>query len=159
MNFRDIYNRYNFFKSSNEPTVELQSITSPIAVDPSFSDVNFENALKDLNGDEQGIGGHFGNISYLSWISQAEHSKELRLAMYREMESNPYVAEGLDEIAYAGLNEDKDGNVIMLNIKNRNLDANENIADNLNSEFNYIINNVIKYNILYFITAYYIKTM
>jgi len=147
MNWQTIINRFNFFRASNAEAEPKDSITSPLQLpqDGTGNDVNFQNALE-LLGTEDGIGGaHFGNVNYLSWVSQAEKSKDDRIRLYREMEQNPYVSEGLDEITYSSINTDKDDNAINLVIKNKILDSNDNMKDNLVAEFNYITSKIIDY--------------
>lgn len=144
MNWNEIWNRFNFFSNRDNPLPD--SVTAPIPhPKPADYDVNFENELHRMTDGEPGVIGAFGSLNYLSWLSMVEKSKEDRVLLYREMEQNAHVSDALDELVFAGLNEDKDGNVINLNIKSENLSISDNIRDNLQREFNHIINNILDY--------------
>jgi hypothetical protein len=143
----DFFGRFRFFRSNfNEPKDErVHSVTDPI--DPEDYDVNFQK-LQDYVRDEMSDGmnnGAFGSFDYMSWISMVEKSKDDRISLYREMEQNAYVSEGLDEIVYSAYNEDEMGEPLTLKIKNKNLAVNENIRENLRREFEHVMKNVIDY--------------
>ena len=144
--WKEIWDRFNFFKNSNREEDRPSSITSPIDPfnpQPDY-DVNFQH-LSRMMGDETGFATGFGATDYTSWISTAENSKEARTLIYREMEENAYISEGLDEIVYSSINTDEKDNVVNLKITNENLIINENIRENLQREFRYIINKVLRY--------------
>lgn len=144
MDWSTIWDRFNFFNRNEDPIPD--SVTAPIPQPkPADYDVNFENELRRITDGEPGVIGAFGSLNYLSWLSMVEKSKEDRVLLYREMEQNAHVAEALDELVYAGLNEDKDGNVINLNIKSENLSISDNIRENLQREFNHLIEDVLDY--------------
>jgi hypothetical protein len=146
MEWSEIWNRFSFFGQANQEPDLPDSITAPIAAPkPDDYDINFEKELQQMTNGEPGVIGAFGSLNYLSWLSMVEKSKEDRVLLYREMEQNAHVSEALDELTFAGLNEDKDGNVINLQIKNENLNINDNMSDNLKREFDHIINNVMDY--------------
>jgi hypothetical protein len=145
MNWSEIWNRFNFFNAQKENNLP-DSITAPIDEPrPEDYDINFENEIRRMTDGEPGVIGSFGSLNYISWLSMIEKSKDDRTLLYREMEQNSHVSEALDEIVFAGLNEDKDGNVINLILKGENVSISENIRDNLNREFKHIIDNILQY--------------
>jgi len=99
--------------------------------------------------DDSGITGVFGTTDYVSWISGAETSKEVRLKTYREMELNSWVDDGLAEYSATGLNADEKGNTINLRINDEDLSNNDNIRSNLQREFDHIIKSVFNYNLVF----------
>lgn len=147
--WREIWDRYHFFHTGRRNEVEPNSITSPIdkQFDYESYDVNFQNLSKMINDDLSSLNGAaFGATDYLSWITTAETSKDTRTMIYREMEENTYVSEGLDEIIYSSINENEKGESITLKIVNDGLNSNDNIRDNLQREFRHIIKTVLKYD-------------
>lgn len=146
INWREMWNRYNFFSTTGSRyEQDLNSITEPInPADKSDYDINFENAMSDMAEGGQTAAG-FGSCNYMTWLSMAEQSKEIRSQQYREMENNGFVAAGVDEIVYSSMNSDEQGEVITLKIKNSSLSDNENIRDNLQKEFRHIRDNVVDY--------------
>ena len=146
ISWQEIWDRFHFFNTSRRNEDPPHSITAPVeqAAGQNEYDVNFQNLTK-MMGDTMGVPGMFGATDYTSWISTAETSKDTRTMIYREMEENSYVSEGLDEIVYSSLNADEKGEVIHLNVKNDGLNANENIRANLEREFRHIVDNVLEY--------------
>ena len=145
MNWSTIWNRFGFFGAQKEAKLP-DSVTAPIfEPKPADYDVNFENELRRMTDGEPGVVGAFGSLNYLSWLSMVEKSKDDRTLLYREMEQNAHVQEALDELVFAGLNGDKDGNVINLVLRSENLSVSDNIRDNLNREFRHFIHDVIDY--------------
>jgi hypothetical protein len=147
ISFKEILDRYNFFSAGNdEPSPS--SITSPIqrdyASDQNY-DINFEQTLREKFADDATAVG-FGSMNYITWLSQAEHSKDTRTQQYREMEQNGFVSSGLDEIVYSAINEDEHGESLHLRIKNKGFEDNDNIRENLHREFKHIKDSVLKYD-------------
>jgi hypothetical protein len=145
MNWNEIWNRFSFFNANKEDALP-DSVTAPISEPkPGDYDVNFENELRKMTDGEPGVVGAFGSLNYLSWLSMVEKSKEDRVLLYREMEQNAHVSEALDELTFAGLNDDKDNNCINLILKSENLTISDNIRDNIQREFNHVIEDVLDY--------------
>lgn len=147
INWREMWNRFNFFSTTRSHyEKDLDSITEPIDnSDKAEYDVNFQQAIEGMADVEGQVATGFGSCSYMTWLSLAEQSKDMRTQQYREMENNGFVAAGLDEIVYSSLNSDEKGEVVSMKIKNLSLSDNENIRDNLQKEFNYIAHDVIDY--------------
>lgn len=145
--WKDVWNRYNFFSTTrSHDESDTKSITEPInPEDKAEYDFNFQNALRQKMTEDGTANASFGSLNYMSWISMSETSKESRTEQYREMENNGYVSSGLDEIVYSAINEDEKGQACFLKIKNSNISDNENIRDNLQKEFSYIVEDVLEY--------------
>ncbi len=151
MAWKDIWNRYFFFKNTNPEDDIPPSLTSNISEpQPQDYDINFHNQARAMMDDEgNNLSGRFGGADYMSWIMGAETSKNTRVKMYREMENNSWVDEGLTEYVSTGINSDEKGNTIKLEIRNEDLRNNENVRDNLNKEFEHITTNVLDYNLVF----------
>jgi hypothetical protein len=149
--WKEIWNRYFFFKASDPGDDIPPSITSNLATPkPADYDVNFQKMAGRMMSDEPGLAGGagaFGMGDYMSWIAGAEHSKDTRVRLFREMESNAWVADALSEYTSTALNSDEKGETILLNINNEDLSNNDNIRDNLQKEFEHITKTVFKYNL------------
>jgi len=146
ISWRELWNRYNFFSVGRRDEELPDSITAPIdPTDKGEYDVNFQQRLQQLMTDESvGVAG-FGSMNYMTWLSMAEHSKDMRTQQYREMENNGFVSQGLDEIVYSALNENEKGENAFLKIKKTALSDNENIRENLQREFKHIFDAVLDY--------------
>ena len=144
--WENVWNKYSFFKDNNAEETPATSITAPVRDHQSAEyDERVQQELDNIAG-EYAEGG-FGGMNYLSLLANAEHSKEERVRLYREMEDNAYVAEALDEITFSSYNEDHNGEPIFLDIKNESMAKNDNIYDNLQNEFNHIIDNILNYKL------------
>ena len=150
ISWKEILNRYLYFKTSSMGDESPPSITSNLdTLKPNDYDINFRHAIQDMVGDEAGIPGGFGGTDYISWIAGAEQSKTTRVGLYREMELNAWVEDGLTEYVSTALNADEKGNTIFLKIKNEDLSNNNNIRDNLQKEFDHITQTVFNYNLAF----------
>lgn len=150
ISWKEIWNRYHYFQH-DDVNENPPSITSNLATPkPGDYDVNFHQATQDMMGDEQtAMSGSFGSADYMSWIAGAEHSKDVRVKMYREMEQNAWVDDALTEYVATAFNADEKGNTVSLKIKNEDLSNNDNIRDNLQKEFEHIIGNAFDYNTVF----------
>jgi len=147
ISWNEIWDRYIFFKTSSSGDETPPSITSILPLQrPADYDINFQKAADAMIGDEAAMTGRFGGFSYMSWISNAEQSKESRIRMYREMEENAWVDDALSEYVSTGINADEKGVTNKLKIKNEDLSNNNNIRDNLQKEYEHVTNTVFNYN-------------
>ena len=156
MAWKDFVNRFNFWKAGEEEKLP-PSITDPLSYeDANILDVHFRDVVDEMMQQNEGLAAGIGGLSYSTWISIAEHGKEDRCSLYREMLNNPYVQECVDEIVFTAFNEDLKDNIVNLNIKNSQFTANENISDNLQSLFRYIRDDALnyKYNFIEWFTQF-----
>lgn len=148
--WKEIWNRFSYFKNSNDRGEVPPSLTSTIQTPkPQDYDVNFRNQVSQMIGEDPGVAGVFGSSDYMSWIAGAEQSKETNVRLNREMEMNAWVDDGLAEYVSTALNADEKGETIHLNVKNEDLSNNNNIRDNLMKEFEHIKETVIGYDLVF----------
>jgi len=79
-----------------------------------------------------------------NYVYASEKDKVKKLSVCREMSLFPEISFALNEIKDEAIHFNDDGSFIELVIKNARYSQNENIVRNLNKEFNYIINDVMK---------------
>lgn len=82
--------------------------------------------------------------SFSNYIYSQERNKRLRVEIYREMSKYPPLAFAVDEYVDEAINEDKEGNVVSLRIKNNELRENDNQRKTLLAEFDHVVHNVMK---------------
>ena len=148
MAFQDFINRFNFWNYKREEP-RPKSVLDPLSYEDANSLNQYLHQFSQLRNQEPdsaiGLGAGIGGLDYMSWITIAEHNKEERCRLYREMMNNPYVNEAVDEIVFTAINEDHRNSMINLEIKNPQLSANDNITDNLMKQFDYIVDKVLEY--------------
>lgn len=83
---------------------------------------------------------------YHDSIYASTSNKKKLLKEYREMAMYPEVSEALDEICDEAISPDDQDNIIKLQIDNEKVAKNQNKTKNLQKEFDYIMDDVLKVN-------------
>ena len=89
----------------------------------------------------------FQSMEYYYSSIYGTTSDKIRLAKeYREMAMFPEVADALDEICDEAIVPDDQGEILSLRFNDEALQKNKNKTKNLQKEFDYVINKLLKFN-------------
>jgi hypothetical protein len=149
LSWKEFWDRYNFFKAkSNEGPARPESITSPFETPrPQEFTSATHNELQSMINNDFGAMGLLSGLNYTAWIANNEQSKELRSRTYRDMETNSWICDGLDEYVTTAHNQNDKGESILLKIKKKEIEASPNISENLRKEFEHIRDDIIGYDV------------
>jgi hypothetical protein len=84
------------------------------------------------------------NLFYNKYIDRAIDTEREKIKYYRQMACMPEIGDVIEDAVIESIQPDKDGNLLLLKIKDDNLNKNENIIKTLNEEFNDFFYNRLK---------------
>src|SRR4030042_1954464 len=100
-------------------------------------------------GGGQSVGVPETDVVGYNWLDSSIYrtitEKRTLNSEYREMAMFPEVADAIDEISFESISADKDGVILKLQISDTELAENENIVNNLQKEFDYILNRILDF--------------
>lgn len=76
------------------------------------------------------------NLFYNKYIDRAIDTEREKIKYYRQMACMPEIGDVIEDAVIESIQPDKEGNLLLLKIKDDNLNKNENIIKTLNEEFN-----------------------
>jgi hypothetical protein len=153
-----ILDKLNPFKSGKvevEPDIEEESITVNEAIDL-FKDKGVDITRKELlNRTGEGVEdilnvsgyGQVGLLSfntfYKNYINKEFEDQLARLRAYRNMASLSEISDVIEDATNESIQENYDGRLLQLTIKDDDINSNENMLKNIDKEFDYLFENVI----------------